>query len=305
MELNQLEYFKTLAHINHFTHAAQNIAVSQPALSRSIAKLESELGVPLFDRVGKSIKLTQYGQTFLVHVERALQEISNGKQAIANLSEPDQGVVNLSFLHSLGSYLVPVLLSKFRKQYPKIQFSLNQNNSAFLTDDLIDGEMDLCLCSTLMTTGTLGWISLCAEELFVVVPAKHHLAKRKSINLSEISHEPFITFKPMYGLRLLADQFFEAASIRPKITFEGDEIMTVAGLVDANLGVALIPHIPGLEHLNIVFIPVAYPTCARPLGMAWNTNKFLSPAARKFQQFVIDVFKDNEKLSLPPYYKDL
>lgn len=305
MELNQLEYFKTLAHINHFTHAAQNIAVSQPALSRSIAKLENELGVPLFDRVGKSIKLTQYGQTFLVHVERALQEISNGRQAIANLSEPDQGVVNLSFLHSLGSYLVPVLLSKFRKQYPKIQFSLNQNNSAFLTNDLVDGEMDLCLCSTLMTTETLGWISLCAEELFVVVPAKHHLAKRKSINLSEIAHEPFITFKPMYGLRLLADQFFETASIRPKITFEGDEIMTVAGLVDANLGVALIPHIPGLEHLNIVFIPVAYPNCSRPLGMAWNTNKFLSPAARKFQQFVIDFFKDNEKLPLTPYAKDL
>ena len=305
MELNQLEYFKTLAHINHFTQAAQSIAVSQPALSRSIAKLESELGVPLFDRVGKSIKLTQYGQTFLVHVERALQEISNGKQAIANLSEPDQGVVNLSFLHSLGSYLVPVLLSKFRKQYPKIKFSLYQNNSALLTNELIDGEIDLCLCSTLMTTETLGWFSLCAEELFVVVPAKHHLAKRKSINLSEISHEPFITFKPMYGLRLLADQFFETASIRPKITFEGDEIMTVAGLVDANLGVALIPHIPGLEHLNIVFIPVAYPTCARPLGMAWNTNKTLSPAAKKFQQFVIDVFKNKDKLSLAPYYTDL
>jgi DNA-binding transcriptional LysR family regulator len=305
MELNQLEYFKTLAHINHFTHAAQSIAVSQPALSRSIAKLESELGVPLFDRVGKSIKLTQYGQTFLVHVERALQEISNGKQAIVNLSEPDQGVVNLSFLHSLGSYLVPVLLSKFRKQYPKIKFSLNQNNSALLTTELIDGEIDLCLCSTLMTTETLGWFSLCTEELFIVVPTKHHLAKRKSINLSEISHEPFITFKPMYGLRLLADQFFETASIRPKITFEGDEIMTVAGLVDANLGVALIPHIPGLEHLNIVFIPVSYPTCTRPLGMAWNTNKTLSPAAKKFQQFVIDVFKNKDKLSLAPYYTDL
>jgi DNA-binding transcriptional LysR family regulator len=109
----------------------------------------------------------------------------------------------------------------------------------------------------------------------------------------------------MYGLRLLADQFFETASIRPKITFEGDEIMTVAGLVDANLGVALIPHIPGLEHLNIVFIPVGYPTCTRPLGMAWNTNKTLSPAAKKFQQFVIDVFKNKDKLSLAPYYTDL
>jgi DNA-binding transcriptional LysR family regulator len=305
VELNQLEYFKVLAHINHFTQAAQSISVSQPALSRSIAKLEKELGVPLFNRVGKKIKLTQYGQTFLIHVERALQEIANGKQALVNLSEPDQGVVSLSFLHSLGSYLVPVLLSNFKKKYPKIQFNLNQNNSALLTNELIDGDTDLCLCSTLMTTETLGWVSLCSEELFVIVPSKHPLAKRKSIRLEEIVHEPFITFKPMYGLRLLGDQFFKTASIRPKITFEGDEIMTVASLVAANLGVALIPHIPGLEYLEIVFIPVSAPLCTRPLGIAWNTNKYLSPAARKFQQFIIDAFANQESVPLAPYIKEI
>ena len=304
MELNQLEYFKVLARINHFTQAAQSISVSQPALSRSIAKLEHELGVPLFNRVGKKIKLTQYGQTFLIYVERALQEIANGKQALVNLSEPDQGVVSLSFLHSLGSYLVPVLLSNFKKKYPKIQFNLNQNNSALLTKELIDGDTDICLCSTLMTTEPLGWVPLCSEELFVIVPSKHPLAKRKNIRLEDIVHEPFITFKPLYGLRLLGDQFFETALIRPKITFEGDEIMTVASLVAANLGVALIPHIPGLEYLEIVFIPVSAPLCTRPLGIAWNTNNYLSPAARKFQQFIIDAFANQESVPLAPYIKE-
>lgn len=301
MELNQLEYFKVLAHVNHFTKAAQCLGLSQPALSRSIAKLESDLGVPLFNRVGKTIKLTQYGQTFLMYVERALQEITNGKQAVSNLSDPSQGIVNLSFLHSLGSYLIPVLLSRFKKLYPKIQFKLDQNNSALLTTQLINGDADLCLSSTLMTTENLGWISLCSEELFIIVPAKHHLAGRSSLSLAEIAHEPFITFKPTYGLRLLADQFFETASIRPKITFEGDEIMTVAGLVDAELGVALIPHIPGLAHLQISFIPIDTPVCSRPLGMAWNTTKHLSPAAKKFQKFVIDCFSKQETLPLTPY----
>jgi len=303
MELNQLEYFKALAHINHFTQAAQSISVSQPALSRSIAKLEKELGVPLFNRVGKKIRLTPYGQTFLIHTERALQEIANGKQAVTDLSEPDQGVVNLSFLHSLGTYLVPMLLSNFKKKYPKIQFSLNQDNSARLTEQLIEGDTDLCLCSTLMTTESLGWVSLCAEELFIILPSKDPLAKHRSLRLEEISHEPFITFKPMYGLRLLADQFFETAAVRPKITFEGDEIMTVASLVAANLGVALIPHIPGLEHLDLVFIPVSRPTCARAIGIAWNTNNYLSPATRKFQQFVIDAFANTTSMPLAPYIK--
>jgi DNA-binding transcriptional LysR family regulator len=303
MELNQLEYFKTLAHINHFTQAAQSISVSQPALSRSIAKLEKELGVPLFNRVGKKIHLTPYGQNFLIHTERVLQELANAKQEIVDLSEPDQGIINLSFLHSLGTTLVPMLLSNFRKKYPKIQFKLNQDNSARLTDQLIKGATDLCLCSTLMTTESLGWVSLCAEDLFIILPAKHPLAKRHNLRLEEIVHEPFITFKPMYSLRLLADQFFEAAAIRPNITFEGDEIMTVASLVAANLGVALIPHIPGLEHLDLVFIPVSRPICARAIGIAWNTNNYLSPATRKFQQFVIDTFIKEKTVPLAPYIK--
>ncbi len=294
MDLNQLEYFKALAHINHFTQTAQNLSVSQPALSRSIAKLEAELGVPLFERSGKNIKLTQYGQLFLTHIERALQEISNGKQALADLSSPDRGVIHLSFLHSLGGYIVPMLISNFNKIYPNIKFRLHQYNSSQLTKRLTEGSCDLCLCSTIITTGTLGWVPLCSEELFVIVPNNHHFAKRKSLDLKEIAQESIITFKSTYGLRLLANQFFEAASIHPNITFEGDEIATVAGLVDANLGVSLIPHIPGLEHLNITFIPVSAPRCTRPLGMAWNINKYLSPAAKKFQQFVIDTFNEKQ-----------
>lgn len=302
MDLNQLEYFKALADIKHFTQAAQNIAVSQPALSRSIAKLERELGLPLFNRSGKTIKLTQYGEIFLSYVERSLQEITNGKQALANLSNPNKGTIRLSFLHSLGSYLIPVLLSSFRRQYPQIQFKLDQNNSALLTKQLLDGDADLCICSTLTSTNSLSWITLGSEELFVVVPHNHRLAKRQSIRLAEIAQEPLITFKkPMYGLRLLADRFFEAANIRPKITFEGDEIMTVAGLVDANLGVALIPHIPGLEHFNIVFIPVEVPICTRPIGIAWNTAKYLSPAAKNFHQFVVRSFQNNNSSYLSPY----
>ncbi|MGL5270390.1 MAG: LysR family transcriptional regulator [Selenomonadaceae bacterium] len=303
MELNQLEYFRALAHINHFTQAAESVSLSQPALSRSISKLEKELGVPLFNRIGKKIQLTAYGSAFLTHTERALQAIENGKQALADLAAPDQGVVHLSFLHSLGTYLIPMLLSNFKNQYPKIQFKLNQKNSARLTEQLVEGAIDLCLCSTLMTTDTLGWVSLYSEELFIILPTSHPLANRRTLRLEEIAEEPFITFKPLYGLRLLSDQFFETASIRPKITFEGDEIMTVASLVAANLGVALIPKIPGLENLDLVFIPVSKPVCSRAIGLAWNTNKYLSPATRKFQQFVIDTFTDQNAIATAPYIK--
>lgn len=251
MELNQLEYFIALAHIKNFTKAAKSLNVSQPALSRSISRLEKDLNIPLFIRDSRKVNLTQYGQTFLTYAERILQELETARQDITNMAEPDSGVVNLSFMHSLGAYLVPDLLKEFRKIYPKIQFRLNQNHSFLLSKQLLKGESDLCLCSAPINMDGIAWVPLLNEELFIIVPNTHPLANRDSINISEIASEPFVTLKPMYGLRTKTEHLFEMASIRPKIRFEGDEIITVASLVAANLGVSLVPKIPGMEHLDI------------------------------------------------------
>jgi len=291
MEWHQLEYFKAVAQMQHVTHAAQRLSLSQPALSRSIAKLEEELGFPLFDRCGKNIVLNRYGLIFLQHVERAMQEITVGKQVIQDLLHPDHGSVSLSFLHSLGSNLVPGLLSKFLSNNPDIQFKLYQNATKFLLDQLDAGEIDLCLCSPVATREKIEWEPLFTEELFVIVPTEHRLAKRSSIELNEIKDEPVVTFKQDYGLRILADQFFKEAGLSPFITFEGEEIITVAGLVEAKLGVALIPHVVGLAKTNIVFLPISKPKCQRTIGMAWTKERYLSPAAQKFKNFVIHSFR--------------
>ncbi len=290
MEWNQLEYFKTVAQMQHFTQAAKKLAISQPALSRSIAKLEEELGFPLFDRCGKSIILNQYGQIFLRHVELALQEITDGRQIVQDLLNPDRGIISLAFLHSLGTNVVPSLIGRFRQRYPQIQFKLYQNGTTFLLEQLILGEIDLCLCASMPIKESFGWKSLFTEELFVAVPINHRLATRSQIELQEIANEPLITFKRDYGLRTLADQLFKEAAIQPTITFEGEEIMTVAGLVEAELGVALIPHVAGLDQINIAFLPVSKPKCARTIGISWNKNKYLSPAAQRFKDFVIRSF---------------
>ena len=263
MELNQLEYFVALAHIKNFTKAAKSLNVSQPALSRSISRLEKDLNIPLFIRDSRKVNLTQYGQTFLTYAERILQELETARQDITNMAEPDSGVVNLSFMHSLGVYLVP---------------------------ELLKGESDLCLCSSPINSEDIAWVPLLTEELFIIVPSTHPLAHRSSINITEVASEPFITLKPMYGLRTKTEHIFEVASIRPKIRFEGDEIVTVASLVAANLGVSLVPKIPGMEHLDIKFISVDNPKCTRDIGLAWYANKPLSLAAHRFQNFIIDKF---------------
>lgn len=290
MEWNQLEYFRRVANLQHITRAAQQLSVSQPALSRSIAKLEEELGFPLFDRQGKSIVLNHYGKLFLQHVERAMQEIAAGQQIIQDLLHPDHGTISLSFLHSLGSNMVPGLISKFRTSNPNIQFKLYQNATNFLLAQLDAGEIDLCLCAPVTTNDKIEWQPLFAEELFVIVPTDHPLATRSSIDLTELAGEAVVTFKKDYGLRVLTDHLFKEVNLHPFITFEGEEIITVAGLVEAKLGIALIPHVFGLDNLKISFVPISKPKCQRIIGVAWTKDKYLSPAALKFKQFVIDSF---------------
>lgn len=298
MEWNQLEYFKTVAQMGHVTRAAEKLTISQSALSHSIAKLESELGFPLFDRNGKSIRLNQNGRLFLNYVNRALQEISVGRQVVLDSLNPNVGNVSLAFLRSLGTSLVPKLLVKFREQFPQIQFKLYENGTLFLLQQLLSGEIDLCLCPSVLIKNSIEWVPLFSEELFIAVSRRHRLAKQDRVSLHEIANEPIITLKKGYGLRILTDQFFEQIDINPLIVFEGEEIMTLAGLVEAQFGVALIPYLTGLDKLDIVLIPVSTPKCARTIGIAWNKNNYLSRPAKKVKNFIIESFAQDTDQSL-------
>ncbi|TCS81886.1 LysR family transcriptional regulator [Pectinatus cerevisiiphilus] len=289
MELQQLEYFLSIAHIGNFTKAAKAVSITQSALSRSIIRLEKELGVQLLNRNTKEVTLTRYGEMLLTHAERIVKEETAAKMEI---DKPDKQIINLSFLHSLGSYIVPRLISSFRQTHPSCKFKLNQDNSTVLTELLVKGKTDLCICSNLLMNETIGWLPLCSEELFVIVPLNHPLAKKDSVNLQDIADESFITLKPFYGLRLLANQLFDMTGVTPHIEFEGDEIVTVANLVAADLGVSLIPKIPGMDRLNLKFLHLSSPHCRRTIGIAWDTSKMLSPLVYEFQKFALDSFAD-------------
>lgn len=234
--------------------------------------------------------LNKYGQLFLRHVERALFEIEEGKREIQDLMDPEFGTVSIAFIHSMGSNIIPQLVGKFREKYPNIEFKLSQNASNFLLEQLEAGEIDLCLCSPGTKKENIELAPLFKEELFVAVHAGHRLAGRDSISLAEISKEPFITVKKNYGLRVLAEHYFEKAGILPKIAFEGEEIWTLAGLVEAKLGFALIPHITGLEAANITFLPIEGEACQRVIEVAWVKNRYMSPAVRRFKNFIIQSF---------------
>ncbi len=290
MELNQLQYFQTVAQLQHFTHAAKALSISQPALSRSIARLEEELGIPLFERQGRTVSLNPYGQLFLKRVNRVFQEINLAQDELQNLVNPSTGSVSLGFIHSQGSNLVPDLLGSFRQTFPMIHFKLHQNVMNGLIDKLENGEIDLCFCSQ-PSREHIQWFKLFSEEIILIVPKSHPLATRQSVALQELTEEPFIVFKKELSLGEIIFQIFQDAGFSPKITFEGEEFGTVAGLVSAALGIALIPRSKALESADVSLIHISEPKCERVIGMAWVEGHYLSPAAKNFKEFVLGHFK--------------
>jgi DNA-binding transcriptional LysR family regulator len=291
MEWTQFQYFQTVAQLQHFTKAAEVLSISQPALSRSIARLEEELGVPLFERQGRTIALNTYGKIFLNRVNRAIQEIDLGQQEIQDLLDPLKGSVSLGFINSQGSNLIPNLLGLFRQSFPEIRFMLYQNVTNRVLDQLEAGEIDFCFCAKPLARENIRWIQLFTEEIILIVPKGHPLAQRKAVKLKELREESFIAFKKKLSLGEIIDQIFQEAGITPKVTFEVEEAGTVAGLVAAKLGIALIPKLRTVEIEEIAQIHVAEPKCQRVIGIAWVEGRYLSPAARHFQEFVLEHFE--------------
>lgn len=293
MEIQQLEYFRTVAKTEHMTRAAEKLNISQPALSKSISNIEKEMGLPLFDRQGRSIFLNKYGQLFLKSVDNILAEYYKAKQEFDDIMKPGYGEVSFGFIHTLGMEVVPELMASIPATYPHMRFSLTQATSYILLKQLEEGAIDLCLSqkieSKLIDIET---IDLWTEELFIIVPNSHYLAQYETIDLEQIRNEPFISIKRGNSLRTKVDELFHSIGLTQNTTFSAEEMHTVAGFVGAGLGVSIIPDIKGLDHFNVKKLRVRSPQSFRTIGVSWATNRYLSPAANEFKQYLVQYFKE-------------
>ncbi len=193
---------------------------------------------------------------------------------------------------------MPELLSGFLARYPRVRFRLFQQHSqAAVVQQLERGEIDLCISSPPIEQPGITWVPLMTEEIFLLVPAGHPLAGRGSIRLIEAAGEPFISLKPGHGLRDLMDEICQRAGFVPNVAFEGDETATVRGLVTAGLGVTFSTALfsKGFAEQPVVPLHIEEPVCRRVIGLAWLEERYLSVAARHFQQFVIEYFSRLEE----------
>ncbi|MDU0329110.1 MULTISPECIES: LysR family transcriptional regulator [Paenibacillus] len=292
MELLQLEYFRTVARLEHMTRAAQELHIAQPALSKTISRLEEDLGVPLFDRQNRQIRLNAFGKAFLKKVETALDVLEEGRREVADLAGMERGSIHFA-TNALGR--ITGALGAFREVYPEVNFRILQTSPASdeeMIQLLESGEVDLCF-----TASSLDYPGVCEQpvlnaEVFLALPPGHRLAEHESIRLEDVADESFIEYKTGHPFRKINESFCHAAGFRPRIVCEVDEPSALGSLVKAGLGVAFMPACWKDERPGYPMLRIESPDCRRIYSVAWLERRYLSEAARRFRQFLNEYFSE-------------
>ena len=256
MTLQQLRYFCVTAEVLHYTRAADLLYISQPSLSYALSKLEKELGMPLFQKQGKQITLTRYGEEFLPYAKRALAELSKGQDRLKELRTPGAGIINLGYIYSVSFSVLPSFVDRFYAHFGSRQtaFRFHQGMAGILIEQLLNGSLDLLIAGK-PDIDSIEYLPVARQELFLAVPASHRLAEQSSVRLSDIADEQFISIThDAIIYRELADKFKKAGFI-PNIVFEADEYSSIAASVTTGAGVAIVPKLPILDNFNLRMIP--------------------------------------------------
>lgn len=284
MELQHLRYFCAIVKEGSITRAAEKNNISQPALSQTISKLESELGVALFERLPRGIQLTSQGSRFLEYANEALSREHDIRKELADMGNIPFGEIVIKC--NAVSHLVAKLFLEFQKDYPKTELRFIQAN----TPDHKKYAPDLIITSELETASELNSVPLITEELQIAVPATHHLAHRKSIRLEEIANEKFLSIDGR-ELENIFKVYCSIAGFTLNSLVKCSNINILRGLLQSGIGITVMAYSWRMECNNsIVLLPIEYPICTRTIRLCWNKDRYMSNAAQLFKEYLINNF---------------
>lgn len=276
MELHQLRYFCAVARTQSFTRAAQQEHVAQPSLSQQVRKLEDELGTKLFDRLGRTVRLTQLGEALLARAESILRQVDGAKTEIQEMAGTEQGRLVIGAIPTIAPYFLPPRLASFARNFPGVQISVIEELTSDLVTLVHQGTVDLALLALPVPAAHCLCRELFRERLFLVVPRRHRLASLECVRLAQIENEPFLLLKEGHCFRRNTLSVCGQAHLQPNVIFESGQFATILAMVAAGTGISLVPEMAVQQTEGCQFIALADERAYRRVGILQLKQHFRS-----------------------------
>ncbi len=286
--MNRFETFMKVVEKGSFTKAADEMGYTQSAISQMIQTLENELEATLFIRSRKGIRLTPDGKQFLPYisnVRNAYRELMEKKKEMQGL---ESGLIRIGTFSSVSSNWLPPLIKAFKKQYPSVQFQLQQGEYTSIVNSIKDGSVDFGFVNP-KAVKELHTIPLQEDEMLAILPVGHRLAGKERVTLEELSHEPYILLDEGEISEPL--EFFKQKQLEPNIQFRVHDDYTIMSMVENGLGISILPEMI-LRRINYKLVKKRIsPPIKRMIAISYKNKKILPISSRYFIDFIIDQFK--------------
>ena len=297
MDLLQLQYFLRLATTEHVSKTAEQLHISQPSLSATIKKLETELGVPLFIRKGRNIALSPYGQAYKAYVEEAFLALDNGRQAIDRLRNADDCTLNLGLL---SPYVWTEVFQDFAHLHPEVRINRYSVEGYRYVDQILAGKIDLYLGGInrvdALDDSKVQYTTLYEDDMVLLVHKSHPLAGAAGVDLRNCREEHFINLDASTNLQQFISALFTQARYTPSVVMVCDYTLRDQ-MVSENHGVSITTKLAAqkTEARDVTYVPITWPAEKRRLGLVWRRGRVFSQSMQKFHDVACEFYRDLHK----------
>ncbi len=265
--------------------AAVERDIAQPSLSQQIKKLEDELGAPLFDRLGRSVKLTPYGKALVPHAEAVVRQIEEARQAIEALRSPTAGSIRVGVLPTILPYAMVAPFAAFQEQNPAVRLEIVENTTERLIEALRLGALDLAILALPLKHPEIVFSELLREPLLAALPPGHPLASESSVAICQLSGERMILLREGHCLRNDVLTTCTRANVEFTQVFESDQLGSIFAMVAAGFGISLVPALAAPQATGCKLLPVK-PQAMRRIAYAIAAGHTLVPVQKSFIAFL-------------------
>lgn len=283
MDIHQFEYVMAIAEEKSFSAAAKKLYISQPSLSQYIMRLEKQLGIKLFDRTTNPLVLTYAGEKYLESAKNILNLESRLRRELGDIADSKKGRLTIGISIPTESYILPLLLPEFHKQFPGIDIVIKEHSSEHLEALLMEGKVDIAILYLPAQNDEIIYEPISVEKIFLVAPPITEFENQQRLEFNHLKNEKFILLKPGKRMRFVADGIFVRAQFKPDILLEVGNLDTAYRLSEAGMGFTfisgnIIRALSKNQYQNCFLVDDA----AFTLALAYRREEYLTKAAREF-----------------------